>query len=255
MAPTCAAELLGKHSSASWDPSSQTSQTPRMASDNFAIESLVPSRGEPRRQQHADSAYSVGSESTLDMPWFGCDELPQEGSVQCSEHRPQEFGSEVFDEFFERCSLGSMQDIISMAINEESAPVETAAASENSPARVMKEVPPAEVIHSPAIKLEVATKEEAEPAQVPPPNAAIKLEVATKEEPEPAHAPVAPVERPTVKAAQRAVWKCLYCGNCKVSSSLARDGRTRIRCNCGGKFGDGQERLHANWQQQPADAD
>eukprot|EP00658_Telonema_sp_P-2_P026645 TRINITY_DN20779_c0_g1_i4.p2 TRINITY_DN20779_c0_g1~~TRINITY_DN20779_c0_g1_i4.p2 ORF type:complete len:108 (+),score=24.94 TRINITY_DN20779_c0_g1_i4:77-400(+) len=40
---------------------------------------------------------------------------------------------------------------------------------------------------------------------------------------------------------------CGYCGTRKVSTSIGRDGRVRIRCDCGGKHSDGVPRMHAKW--------
>lgn len=41
------------------------------------------------------------------------------------------------------------------------------------------------------------------------------------------------------------MYACSYCGRLKASTSTGQDGRIRIRCECGGKHGDGSERMHA----------
>jgi len=42
-------------------------------------------------------------------------------------------------------------------------------------------------------------------------------------------------------------YECGYCGSVKASTSAGSDGRVRIRCECGGKHGDGKSRMHAKW--------
>ena len=42
-------------------------------------------------------------------------------------------------------------------------------------------------------------------------------------------------------------YQCGYCGTVKSSSSLASDGRVRIRCECGGGRYDKISRMHAKW--------
>ena len=42
-------------------------------------------------------------------------------------------------------------------------------------------------------------------------------------------------------------FQCGYCQRVKTSNSEGSDGRTRIRCECGGKRKDGKPRMHANW--------
>jgi len=42
-------------------------------------------------------------------------------------------------------------------------------------------------------------------------------------------------------------YQCGYCGKVKSSSSVGNDGRVRIRCECGGKYGDNKCRMHAKW--------
>lgn len=42
-------------------------------------------------------------------------------------------------------------------------------------------------------------------------------------------------------------FECGYCGARKLSTSQARDGRVRIRCECGGRYGDRKTRMHARW--------
>lgn len=43
-------------------------------------------------------------------------------------------------------------------------------------------------------------------------------------------------------------YACGYCGVKKTSCSTGKDGRVRIRCECGGKHRDGKARMHANWR-------
>lgn len=43
-------------------------------------------------------------------------------------------------------------------------------------------------------------------------------------------------------------YQCGYCSRVKDSVSTASDGRTRIRCECGGKYRDNRPRMHAMWK-------
>ena len=43
-------------------------------------------------------------------------------------------------------------------------------------------------------------------------------------------------------------YRCGYCGRVKSSSSLASDGRVRIRCECGAGRYDKKPRMHAKWR-------
>ena len=42
-------------------------------------------------------------------------------------------------------------------------------------------------------------------------------------------------------------YSCGYCGQIKSSASTGKDGRIRIRCECGGKYRDNTSRMHAMW--------
>ena len=49
-------------------------------------------------------------------------------------------------------------------------------------------------------------------------------------------------------AAGHVLYACGYCGERKESASCGKDGRVRIRCKCGGRYADGQNRMHAHWK-------
>jgi len=170
---------------------------------------------------------SKDMDGALDMPWMlgsGLSVLPEDDRGSSNAPIPGEIrssreisgdGSDVFDEFFERCSLGTLEELLAVA--ETPTPNEPVVKDESG--LQGDEVAP-------------TSGDGAAPGQTPAPAVPGKA------------------ARPEKRMASRTLWKCLYCGKTKMLSSLARDGRTRIRCGCGGKFADGQDRLHANWQQQ-----
>jgi len=43
------------------------------------------------------------------------------------------------------------------------------------------------------------------------------------------------------------IYQCGYCGTHKMSASMGKDGRVRIRCGCGGQKQDGHESMHMKW--------
>ena len=46
---------------------------------------------------------------------------------------------------------------------------------------------------------------------------------------------------------QKSLYVCFYCETQKSSGSSPADGRVRMRCGCGGKYGDSKPRMHAHW--------